>query len=111
MFFARVSNRNVQARMPASTPPNFKGVTVNGEKLAEVIKKNGNVPFNPFGAGLGALRLDLPAKLFGALRGFLQFSSFEGTDKPNKFTLRGAANFTGDYPPELLAERKDVKRR
>jgi hypothetical protein len=105
------SSRRVPARMPGGFPPNFKGIENGREQLVSYINgPAGGVPLDPIGFGIGALTsYVLPSKMLKGLWGFLRFDCFESPEKPNKFTLRGCINFSGEYPAELLAARKKVR--
>jgi hypothetical protein len=98
--------RKMPPRMPAGLPANFKGIPDGKDKLAEHIQKDaGGVAFNPVSAGVGAMTFDTLKSLKRRIKGFLGLDAFEQAFR-NKFTLRGAANFTGEYPPELVAARQ-----
>ena len=98
--------RKIPPRMPAGLPANFKGIPDGKDKLAEhILKEQGGAAFNPVAAGVGAMTFDTLRALKRRIKGFLGLDSFEQAMR-NKFTLRGCANFTGDYPAELVAERQ-----
>lgn len=104
MVLARLSKKKMPPRMPAGMPANFKGIPHGREKLAAHIDTQaGGVPFSPMAAGLGAMTFNTLRALKRRLKGFLGFDAFEKAVR-NKFTLRGCANYTGDYPEDVVAE-------
>lgn len=106
MFFIK-SKPNLPARLPPGLPANFKGVPKGGEQLTEHIARAGGVPFDHLAEGVGAMRSGVLNRLKGVWRHwFFLFDSYDAPGKANKFTLAGAANFTGEYPQDLVAARK-----
>lgn len=103
--------RRMPPRMPAGIPANFKGVPDNKEQLAKIIQEqHGGEPFSPVGNGVGSMRTDVLSRIKRAVKGFFGVDAFEVQGR-NKFMLRGMANFTGDYPKDLVAARQNVSAR
>lgn len=107
LFPSNYRPNNLPPRLPGGLPPNFKGIEEGKDKLADYIeKKAGGVAIDPLGVAYNTLTLDsIPKKVLAGIRGFFGFEAYEKAPPVNKFTLRGAANFTGSYPMHLIAER------
>ncbi|MEW5851166.1 MAG: hypothetical protein AB2A00_20430 [Myxococcota bacterium] len=87
--------------------PDFKGVRGEEQMVGYLNGAAGGVAFEPLEVASNSLRKDtLPKKAAKGLWGFFMFHVFERAAKPNKFTLWGARNFTGEYPKELVAARQ-----
>jgi hypothetical protein len=108
MFFAK-PKPGLPARLPPGLPANYKGVPKGTEQLTSYISgPAGGVPFEPMGNGVGAMRMDILTRIKKGIWScwFFKFDSYDPPEKANKFTLRGCVNFTGDYPEDLVEDRK-----
>jgi len=112
LFPGNYRPKSLPPRLPGGLPANFKGVEAGKDKLAAYIEnKAGGVAIDGLPVAGNTLTFAaLPKKILAGIKGFFGFEAYEAPERTNKFTLRGCANFTGDYPADLVAQRQKAVR-